>query len=63
MDSQVETVVPDIQVCGTRGREDLVNATITSNAGEEEEEVTGMTDVESGEQPHCLPLSGRTPYH
>ena len=28
--------VPDIQVCGTHGREDLVNATITSNAGEEE---------------------------
>ena len=30
--------VPDIQVCGTRGREDLVNATITSNAEEEEDE-------------------------
>ena len=29
--------VPDIQVCGTHGREDLVNATITSNADEEEE--------------------------
>ena len=29
--------VPDIQVCGTHGREDLVNATITSNAEEEEE--------------------------
>ena len=28
--------VPDIQVCGTHGREDLVNATITSNAEEEE---------------------------
>ena len=27
--------VPDIQVCGTHGREDLVNATITSNAEEE----------------------------
>ena len=30
--------VPDIQVCSTHGREDLVNATITSNAKEEEEE-------------------------
>ena len=29
--------VPDIQVCGTQGREDLVNATTTSNAEEEEE--------------------------
>ena len=29
--------VPDIQVCGTHKREDLVNATITSNAKEEEE--------------------------
>ena len=28
--------VHDIQVCGTQGREDLVNATITSNAEEEE---------------------------
>ena len=27
--------VPDIQVCGTHGRENLVNATITSNAEEE----------------------------
>ena len=35
MDSQVETVVPDIQVCGTHGREDFVNATITSNSEEE----------------------------
>ena len=26
--------VPDIQVCGTHAREDLVNATITSNAEE-----------------------------
>ena len=29
--------VPDIKVCGTHGREDLVKATITSNAEEEEE--------------------------
>ena len=28
--------VPDIQVCCTHGREDLVNATVTSNAEEEE---------------------------
>ena len=32
--------VPDIQVCGTHGREDLVNATITSKAEEEEKEAT-----------------------
>ena len=37
MDSQVE--VPDIQVCGTHGRADLVNATITWNAEEEDEEI------------------------
>ena len=30
--------VPDIQACGTHGREDLVNATITSKAKEEEED-------------------------
>ena len=30
--------VNDIQECGTHGREDLVSATITSNAGEEETE-------------------------
>ena len=30
--------VPDIPICGTHGREDLVNATIISNAEEEEEE-------------------------
>ena len=28
--------VPDVQICGTHGREDLVNATIISNAEEEE---------------------------
>ena len=28
--------VPDIQVCGTHGREDLINATITSNVEEED---------------------------
>ena len=27
--------VPDIQICSTHGREDLINATITSNAEEE----------------------------
>ena len=36
--------VPDIrvQVCSTHGREDLVSATITSNAEEEEKEVTSI---------------------
>ena len=34
-----EDFFPDIQVCGTHRREDLVNATITSNAGEEEEDL------------------------
>ena len=29
--------VPDIQICGTHGRKDLVNATIISNAEEEED--------------------------
>ena len=29
---------PDIQICGTRGRKNLVNATIISNAEEEEEQ-------------------------
>ena len=29
--------VPDVQICGTHGREDLVNATIISKAEEEEE--------------------------
>ena len=33
--------VPDIQVCGSHGREDLVNATITSNAEDEEVEEEG----------------------
>ena len=28
---------PDIQICGTHGRKDLVNATIISNAEKEEE--------------------------
>ena len=30
--------VPDIQICGTHGRTDLVNATIISNAEEEEDD-------------------------
>ena len=41
--------VPDIQVCGTDGREVLVNATITPDAEEEEEE--------EGADIFCLPLS------
>ena len=40
--------VPDIQICGTHGREDLVNATITSNA-EEEEESRGDARTDDGE--------------
>ena len=32
---------PDIQICGTRGRKNLVNATIISNAEEEEEAYQG----------------------
>ena len=35
--------VPDIQVCGTHGREDLVNATIASNAKEAEEKLIAQT--------------------
>ena len=35
--------VPDIQVCGTHGREDLVNVTITSNA--EEEMITNFLNL------------------
>ena len=38
--------VPDIQVCGTHGREDLVNATITSNTEEEEEEAHPTLEAE-----------------
>ena len=42
--------VPDIPVCGTHGREDLVNATITTNAAaaaeeEEEEEPVTYSDI------------------
>ena len=36
--------VPDIQVRGTHGREDLVNAAITSNAKEEEEETISLSN-------------------
>ena len=35
--------VPDVQVCSTHGREDLVNATITSNAEEEERQHISAT--------------------
>ena len=35
--------VPDIQLCGTHGREDLVNATITGNSEVEEEDPSGAT--------------------
>ena len=46
--------VPDIQIFGTHGRKDLVNATITSNAEEEEE---GSPDRDSN--PHWLALAGK----
>ena len=36
--------VPDIQICGTHGRKNLVNATIISNAEEEEEAGLGGCD-------------------
>ena len=35
--------VPDIQVCGTHGREDLVNTTITLNAEDEDNPVTSRS--------------------
>ena len=38
--------VPDIQICGTHGRKDLVNTTIISNA--EEEELTKTKDYLTG---------------
>ena len=34
--------VPDIQICGTRGRKNLVNATIISNAEEEASEMANL---------------------
>ena len=41
--------VPDIQICGTQWeKEDLVNATIISNAGEEEEVGKGLTSARFG---------------
>ena len=40
--------VPDIQVCGTDGKEDLINATITSNAEQEKEEEN--EEEEEGEE-------------
>ena len=48
--------VPDIQVRGTHGREDLVNATITSNAEEEETlRVTAEASV------HCFGALRKSP--
>ena len=46
--------VPDIKVCGTHGREDLVNATITSNAEEEEIKICHMFCVRSSYQMYFL---------
>ena len=39
--------VPDIQICGTHGRKDLVNATIISNAEEEEVGIAMETKLKS----------------
>ena len=45
--------VPDIQICGTHGRKDLVNTTIISNAEEEgEEEFHQDKTCESVDQPN-----------
>ena len=44
--------VPDIQICGTHGRKDLVNATIISNAEEEEEEGSCERHSELTEEIH-----------
>ena len=47
-------LVPDIQICGTHGRKDLVNATIIPNAEEEDEE-----EVQAGVYLRCtLPVAG-----
>ena len=45
---------PDIQICGTHGRKNLVNATIISNA-EEEEDASDLTlNVQNHTIPHEL---------
>ena len=38
--------VPDVRVCGTHGKEELVNATITLNAVEEEEDTVKRKQLE-----------------
>ena len=52
--------VPDIQVCGTHGRQDLVNVTITSNAEEEEEGTTECCSEGLTVQHHSCNLSRNT---
>ena len=42
--------VPDIQICGSHGRKDLVNATIISNAEDKERQREGDTDKQTGRQ-------------
>ena len=45
--------VPDIQICGTHGRKNLVNATIISNAEEEEDRQTDrQTDRDREKRRH-----------
>ena len=57
-----EEFVPDIQVCGTHGREDLVNATIASKADkEEEEEKKNSRSYQQCKKVETLKL-GRTTY-
>ena len=53
--------VPDNQVCGTHGREDLVNATITSNAEEEEREEEGEEEKEEKKKGEKKLLRPATP--
>ena len=54
---------PDIQICGTRGRKNLVNATIISNAEEEEEAVSSQDEQHSctSQGSHALHPSIRRP--
>ena len=53
--------VPGVQVCGTLGREDLVNATITSNAEKEEYTFYLVYSIFMGEKPtYMISLKKKT---
>ena len=54
-----EDFAPDIQICGTRGRKNLVNATIISNA--EEEEVNPLSGRQLPLGFGCHPSSVQSP--